>query len=131
MLAIQLVSQSCPTLCDPMDCNPLGSSVHGISQQEYWSGLPFPSAGDLPNPGIKPGSPALQAESFPSEPQGKPRHEPRHLKTKPQRCVNKQTGGNQKASEAMKQKSVGNAEQRQSALPLVAVKEKGVGTLVL
>ena len=65
---------------------------------------------------------------LPSEPQGKPRHEPRHLKTKPQRCVNKQTGGNQKASEAMKQKSVGNAEQRQSALPLVAVKEKGVGT---
>ena len=126
MLAIQLVSQSCPTLCDPMDCNPLGSSVHGISQQEYWSGLPFPSAGDLPNPGIKPGSPALQAESFPSEPQG----QPRHLKTKPQRRVNKQTGGNQKASEAMKQKSVGNAEQRQSALPLVAVKEKGVGTLV-
>ena len=49
----------------------------------------------------------------------------------PQRRVNKQTGGNQKASEAMKQKSVGNAEQRQSALPLVAVKEKGVGTLVL
>ena len=39
----------------------------GFSRQEYWSGLPFPSAGDLPNPGIKPGSPALQADSLPSE----------------------------------------------------------------
>ena len=35
-----LVTQSCLTLCDPMDCSPPGSSVHGISQQEYWSGLP-------------------------------------------------------------------------------------------
>ena len=39
-----------------------------FSRQEYWSGLPFPSPGDLPNPGIKPRSPALQADSFPSEP---------------------------------------------------------------
>ena len=43
----------------------------GFSRQEYWSGLPFPSPGDLPNPGIKPGSPALQAEALPSEPPGK------------------------------------------------------------
>ena len=42
-----------------MDCSPPGSSVHGISQQEYWSGLPFPSPGNLPNPGIEPVSPAL------------------------------------------------------------------------
>ena len=41
-------------------------------RQENWSGLPFPSPGDLPNPGIKPGSPALQADSLPSEPLGKP-----------------------------------------------------------
>ena len=40
-------------------------------RQEYWSGLPFPSPGDLPNPGIKPRSPALQADSLPSEPPGK------------------------------------------------------------
>ena len=40
-------------------------------RQEYWSGLPFPSPGDLPNPGIKPGSPALQADALPSEPPGK------------------------------------------------------------
>ena len=43
-----LGTQSCLTLfCDPMDYNPPGSSVHGIFQQEYWSGLPFPSPGDL------------------------------------------------------------------------------------
>ena len=44
----------------------------GFSRQEYWSGLPFPSPGDLPNPGIEPGSPALQAEALSSEPPGKP-----------------------------------------------------------
>ena len=43
-----------------------------FSRQEYWSGLPFPSLGDLPNPGIKPRSPALQADALPSEPPGKP-----------------------------------------------------------
>ena len=49
------------------------SSVHGIlSRQEYWSGLPFPSPGDLPNPGIKPRSPALQADSLLTEPPGPP-----------------------------------------------------------
>ena len=44
-----------------------------FSREEYWSGLPFPSPGDLPNPGIEPQSPALQADSLPSEPPGKPR----------------------------------------------------------
>ena len=44
----------------------------GFSRQEYWSGLPFPSAGDLPNPGIEPRSPALQADALTSEPPGKP-----------------------------------------------------------
>ena len=43
----------------------------GFSRQEYWSGLPFSSPGDLPNPGIKPRSPALQADALPSEPPGK------------------------------------------------------------
>ena len=43
-----------------------------FSRQEYWSGLPFPSPGDLPNPGIEPRSPALQADGLPSEPPGKP-----------------------------------------------------------
>ena len=45
----------------------------GFSRQEYCSGLPFPSPGDLPNPGIKPGSPALQTDALPSEPPGKPK----------------------------------------------------------
>ena len=107
-----LVAQSCPTLCDPMDCSPPGSSVHRIfpskitgvdshallqeifltqglnrglldcrwilyllshqGTQEYWSGQPLPSPGDLPDPGIKLGSPALQADSLPAELPGKP-----------------------------------------------------------
>ena len=44
----------------------------GFSRQGYWSGLPFPSPGDLPDPGIEPESPALQADTLPSEPPGKP-----------------------------------------------------------
>ena len=136
------VAQSSPSVCDPMDCSPPGSSIHGIlqarilgwvaisssrgsspprdwtqvsrivgrcftlwatreakvkvkslsrvwlfatrwtaahqalsmgfSRQEYWNGLPFPSPGDLPNPGIEPRSPALQADALTSEPPGKP-----------------------------------------------------------
>ena len=45
----------------------------GFSRQECWSGLPFPSPGDLPDPGIEPGSPALQTDALPSEPPGKPK----------------------------------------------------------
>ena len=44
----------------------------GFSMQEYWSGLPFPSPGDLPDPGMEPRSPALQADALPCEPPGKP-----------------------------------------------------------
>ena len=44
----------------------------GFSRQEYWSGLPFPSPGDLPDPGIEPRSPTLRADALPSEPPGKP-----------------------------------------------------------
>ena len=62
------VTQSCPTLCNPVDCSPPGSSVMGFSRQEYWSGLPFTSAGHLPNPGFEPRSPALQADALTSEP---------------------------------------------------------------
>ena len=50
------VAQLCLTLCYPMDCKPPGSSVHRIFRQEYWSGLPFPPSGDLPNTGIEPKS---------------------------------------------------------------------------
>ena len=57
-------------LCDPMVYQaPLSM---GFSRQEYWSGLPFPSPGDLADPGIKLRSPTLQADSLPAEPPGKP-----------------------------------------------------------
>ena len=46
----------------------------GFSRQECWSGLPFPSPGDLSNPGIEPGSPTLQADTLPSEPPGRSRY---------------------------------------------------------
>ena len=49
---------SCVRLCDPMDCNPPGFLSMGLSRKEYWSGLPFPSPGNLPNPGIEPVFPA-------------------------------------------------------------------------
>ena len=58
--------QLCPTLCNPMDCSRQGPLSMGFSRQEYWSGLPFPSPGHLPDPGLTLGSPALQAESIPS-----------------------------------------------------------------
>ena len=68
-----LVAQLCLILCDPMDCNPPGSSVHGILQgKEYWSGLPFPSPEDLPDLGIKPAPSALVGGFFTTEPPGKP-----------------------------------------------------------
>ena len=53
-----------------MDCNQSSLSM-GFSRQEFWSGLPFPSPGDLPDPGIEHESPALQADALPSEPPGK------------------------------------------------------------
>ena len=49
----------------------------GFSRQEYWSGLPFPSPGDLPDPWIEPGSPTLQADALPSEPPADARKEGR------------------------------------------------------
>ena len=52
-----LVAQLCLTLCNPIDCSPPGSSVHGFPRQEYWRGLPCPPAGDLPDLGIEPGLP--------------------------------------------------------------------------
>ena len=62
------VAQSCPTLCDPWTVAHQAPLSMGLSRQEYWSGLPSPSPGDLPNPGIEPRSPALQAGALTSEP---------------------------------------------------------------
>ena len=57
-----------------LDCRMLGSSVHEILQARTLEGLPFPPPGDLPDPGIKPESPALQADSLLNEPQESPRN---------------------------------------------------------
>ena len=69
-----LVAQSCPTLCDPIDCGPPGSSVHRDSPGKNTGVNSWPPPGDLPDPGIKPRSPALQADFLPSEPPGKPKN---------------------------------------------------------
>ena len=61
------ITQLCPTLCNPMDY-----TIHGILQARIQEWVDSPSPGDLPNPEIKPRSPALQAYSLPAEPQGKP-----------------------------------------------------------
>ena len=66
------ITQSCPTLCDPWTVAYQAPPSMGFFRQEYWSGLPFPSPGDAPNPGIKPGFPALEADALTSEPPGKP-----------------------------------------------------------
>ena len=66
------VSQSCPTLCNPMDCSPPGSSVQGMLWTRILEWVPLPSLGDLPDPGIEPRLPALQVDSLPAEPPGTP-----------------------------------------------------------
>ena len=59
-------------LCDPMDCSPPGSSAHGIFQARILEWVAMPSSRGLPDPGIKPASPALQADSLPLTPPGEP-----------------------------------------------------------
>ena len=68
------VPQSCPTLCEAMTVAYQAPSSMGFSRLEYWSGLPFPSPGELPSPGIEAGSPAFQADALTSESSGKPIH---------------------------------------------------------
>ena len=65
------VAQSCLTLCNPWTVAHQAPPSMGFSRQEYKSGLPFPSPGDIPDPGIEPRSPALQADALTSEPPGK------------------------------------------------------------
>ena len=67
-----LVAKSCGTLVTPWSTAHQAPLSMGFPREEYWSGLPFPFPGDLPDPGIKPGSPALQADSLPAEPSGLP-----------------------------------------------------------
>ena len=67
-----LGAQSCLTLCDPMDCSPPGSSVHGALQARILEWIAIPFSSDISDPGIKSRSPpALQADFLPSEPPGK------------------------------------------------------------
>ena len=65
------VAQSCPTLCDPWTVAHQAPPSMGFSRQEYWSGLPFPSPGDPPDPGIEPRPPTLQADALTPAPPGK------------------------------------------------------------
>ena len=67
-----LVAQLCPTLRDPRAVARQAPQSMEFSRQEYWSGLPLLSPEDRPNPGIEPGCPALQIDSLPPEPPGKP-----------------------------------------------------------
>ena len=66
------VAQSFLTLCNPVDCSPLGSSIHGILQARILEWVAISFSRELPDPGIEPKSPALQAEALTSEPPGKP-----------------------------------------------------------
>ena len=68
MVVVGLVTQSCPTLAAPWTLVLQAPLFVGFSRQEYWSGLPCPPPGDLSYPGIKPRSPALQADSLLSVP---------------------------------------------------------------
>ena len=68
-----LVTKTCPTLVTPWTLASQALLPVGFSRQDYWSGLLFLSPRNLPNPGLEPGSPALPADSLPTELQGKPR----------------------------------------------------------
>ena len=69
MLCVCSVTDSCLTICDSMDCSHAALSMR-FPRQEYWNGLPFPSPGDLTDPGIEPTSPALAGGFFTPEPPG-------------------------------------------------------------
>ena len=70
-----LVVESCLSLCDPLDCSPPGSSVHADSPGKNTGVGAMPSCKDFPNSGVEPRSPALQVNSLPSKPPGKPKLE--------------------------------------------------------
>ena len=69
---VGLVTKLCPTLASPWTVAQQSPLSMGLFRQEHWYGLPFPSPGDLTDPGIDPGSPELQADSLLTELQGKP-----------------------------------------------------------
>ena len=77
------IVQLCPTLSDPMDCSPPGSSIHGIFQARVLEWVAISFSRDLPNPGIELGSPILQADTLPSEPPEKEWSSIQSTKTRP------------------------------------------------
>ena len=80
LCVLMLAAQPHPALCEPMTAAYRAPLSMGFLRQEYWSGWPSPSPGDLPNPGIEPWSPILQADSLPSEPPGNWAVQPKRLK---------------------------------------------------
>ena len=73
MCVLAQLLQSCLTLCNPMDYIPQAPLSVEFSRHTYWSGLPCPPPGELPDPGIEPKSPVVQVDSLPTEPPRKPR----------------------------------------------------------
>ena len=71
-MCVCLVAQLSPTVCHPTECSPSVSSAHGIVQARMLVWVVIPSPGDLPDPGMEPASPALQADSLLPEPSEKP-----------------------------------------------------------
>jgi len=91
-----LVAQLCLTLCDPMDCSLPGFSIHGDSPGK--NGLPYPPPGDLPNPGMKPRSPELLADSLLSQSPEK-WHRLTYLQSRNRDTDREQTYGHQEGKE--------------------------------
>ena len=90
-----LIAKSCPTLASPWAVACQGPPSMGFSRQEYWSGLPFPSPGDLPDPGMEPrdrtGVSRIEGRALTSEPPGKPHlikvvTKPEHISRNPANC---------------------------------------------
>ena len=100
------VTQSCPTLCNPWTVAHQAPPSMGFSRQEYWRGLPFPSLGDLPDPGIEPRSPTLQADALTSAPPGKP------LNTRIQVLTSKISREERKPGWKKKREEAGEGEQK-------------------
>ena len=100
MISQSEATQSCPTLYDPWTLAHQAPPSMGFSSQECWSGLPFHSPGDLPDPGIKPRSPTLQADALTSAPPGKPLNIRIQVLTSKISREERKPGGRKKGEEA-------------------------------
>ena len=100
MISQSEATQSCPTLYDPWTLAHQAPPSMGFSSQECWSGLPFHSPGDLPDPGIETRSPTLQADALTSAPQGKPLNTRIQVLTSKISRDERKPGGRKKGEEA-------------------------------